>query len=270
MKTSHQNKSVQVSSSRIKDYVPSDAELKIAELARIKSEEAKLNAEAKEITKRINQPWFYKFTSALIHSLIPAVVGTLLVVAFLLQGILDIHSINKELQANIDEKEDKLEKYKESLQNKNTQIQRKQDNLRNVVENLEKDKTPQIKESVSNIQSELNELDKEEVAQLIELLNKPDEAIRRSARNRLAELYPKNPAIVGSVMADAIETNDDNYRITLGILTALGKVEGGWSGSGSLLGTVDSLSQSPHKVDPTFNERLVAAQNNKKSDDSHQ
>lgn len=256
------------------DYVPTDGELKAAELARIK-------AETEEINKRLNLPWWYLKPSALLQAIVGGIVAASLVGAFMLDNFLKIHDLNKEVINSINEENIKLNTENQNLQIQRNQLEQERNQLqqerktlieklniltkekqdlaaRNQAEGREKE-AKEARESAQRIQEKLDEQIKIQAESLIEGL-KGDR--RRESRKNLAQLYPKNPRIVGDSLANAIKENFDSYRITLGVLDALGKVEGGWRESSDLIEEVERLSDSRYREEPTFKKNLSEARKN--------
>ncbi|MDJ0842817.1 hypothetical protein [Crocosphaera sp.] len=260
------------------DYVPTDGELKAAELARIK-------AETEEINKRLNLPWWHLSFSALLQALIGGIVVASVIVVFILDNAFKFKVFNKDLNNTLKEYEAKLtQKLTDDIEDLQIQINAVEERKKEVEQqeialledwkSLEKkqqdlatrneevgrqEEAKKARESADEIQKKLDEQIKIQAESLIEGL-KGDR--RRESRKNLAQLYPKNPEIVGDSLAKAIKENFDSYRITLGVLDALGKVEGGWRESSNLIEEVEGLSQSPYIEDPTFKENLSEARNN--------
>ena len=279
MGVSQPNESDQAPEGRL-NHVPNDAELKVAELERIRAEQAKLNAEAKEIKRRLTQPWWYIRPSALTQTVIAGIVGGGVFWAFMLDNVVNINTVNEEVQENLKYEYEKLQVAFENLQEERDSLRTERDFLLKKADKLKEgyddlsdeyknegrsDEAKKAKLSAQNIQSRRNELVDREALNLIEALESPERIVRRSARARLAELYLQDPDIVGSAMARAIKENYGNYRITLGVLTALGKVEGGWETSdNNLKKQVESLSKSPNAGNQAFNEQFSEATSNMK------
>lgn len=82
------------------------------------------------------------------------------------------------------------------------------------------------------------------------------------ARSELRNQLQESPELAAPLLADALATNSRNYKITLGVLVALGSVNSGWKGDGELLKQFKLLRGSPNMRNKTFEEWYARAEKN--------
>ncbi len=89
-------------------------------------------------------------------------------------------------------------------------------------------------------------------------------AARRISRQELVPLFEEHEELVAQHFSSAIKDNFENYRITLGILVVLSKVNMNWDSTRELGEEILKLDKSPNITDPTFEKYLSKANDNKK------